>query len=72
MPNFRALGPRLGAKVQEVRAALAAGAYELARTASSASAGEQLAEGDYELRSHAREGYEAQTTARSWSRSTRA
>ena len=29
VPNFRALGPRLGAKVQEVRAALAAGAYEL-------------------------------------------
>src|SRR5206468_290016 len=29
VPNFRALGPRLGAKVQDVRAALAAGDYRL-------------------------------------------
>jgi isoleucyl-tRNA synthetase len=59
--NFRALGPRLGAKVQEVRAALAAGDYELGGDGVVQVAGEQLAEGEYELRSHAREGYEAQT-----------
>jgi isoleucyl-tRNA synthetase len=59
--NFRALGPRLGAKVQEVRAALAAGDYELGADGVVQVAGEQLAEGEYELRSHAREGYEAQT-----------
>ena len=29
VPNFRELGPRLGAKVQEVRGALVSGAYEL-------------------------------------------
>jgi isoleucyl-tRNA synthetase len=61
VPNFRTLGPRLGAKVQEVRAALAAGAYELAADGVVHVAGEQLAPGEYELRSHAREGYEAQT-----------
>jgi isoleucyl-tRNA synthetase len=59
--NFRALGPRLGAKVQDVRAALAAGDYELGADGVVRVAGEQLAEGEYELRSHAREGYEAQT-----------
>ena len=59
--NFRALGPRLGAKVQEVRAALAAGEYELGADGVVQVAGEQLAAGEYELRSHSREGYEAQT-----------
>jgi isoleucyl-tRNA synthetase len=61
VPNFRALGPRLGAKVQEVRAALAAGDYELGADGVVTVADEQLAPGEYELRSHAREGYEAQT-----------
>ena len=62
VPNFRALGPRLGAKVQEVRAALAAGRLRARRRRRrAASAGEQLAPGEYELRSHAREGFEAQT-----------
>jgi len=61
VPNFRALGPRLGAKVQEVRAALASGAYELGDDGVVGVAGEQLAPGEYELRSRAREGYEAQT-----------
>jgi isoleucyl-tRNA synthetase len=61
VPNFRALGPRLGAKVQEVRAALAAGDYELGADGVVRVAGEQLAAGEYELRSHAREGFEAQT-----------
>jgi isoleucyl-tRNA synthetase len=59
--NFRALGPRLGAKVQDVRAALAAGDYALGADGVVEVAGEQLADGEYELRSHAREGYEAQT-----------
>jgi isoleucyl-tRNA synthetase len=61
VPNFRALGPRLGAKVQEVRAALASGAYELGADGAVRVAGEQLAPGEYELRSRAREGFEAQT-----------
>jgi isoleucyl-tRNA synthetase len=61
VPNFRALGPRLGAKVQEVRAALAAGENELGDDGIVRVAGEQLAVGEYELRSHAREGFEAQT-----------
>jgi isoleucyl-tRNA synthetase len=61
VPNFRALGPRLGAKVQEVRAALSAGDYELGADGVVRVAGEQLAVGEYELRSHAREGFEAQT-----------
>ncbi|MDX6541774.1 MAG: isoleucyl-tRNA synthetase, partial [Gaiellales bacterium] len=61
VPNFRALGPRLGAKVQEVRAALASGAYELGDDGVVHVAGEQLAPGEYELRSRSREGYEAQT-----------
>ena len=61
VPNFRALGPRLGAKVQEVRAALAAGDYELGDDGVVQVAGEQLVAGEYELRSHAREGFEAQT-----------
>ena len=43
VPNFRALGPRLGAKVQEVRAALAAGDYELGADGVVQVAGEQLA-----------------------------
>ncbi|MEY2518123.1 MAG: isoleucyl-tRNA synthetase, partial [bacterium] len=60
VPNFRALGPRLGAKVQEVRAALASGDYALDDGVVHV-AGEQLAAGEYELRSHAREGYAAQT-----------
>jgi isoleucyl-tRNA synthetase len=47
--------------VQEVRAALAAGSYELGDDGVVHVAGEQLAAGEYELRSHAREGYEAQT-----------
>ncbi len=42
VPNFRALGPRLGAKVQEVRAALAAGDYELGDDGVVQVAGEQL------------------------------
>ena len=61
VPNFRALGPRLGAKVQEVRSALAAGDYELGDDGVVHVAGEQLVPGEYELRSHAREGFEAQT-----------
>jgi isoleucyl-tRNA synthetase len=61
VPNFRALGPRLGAKVQDVRAALAAGDYALGDDGVVSVAGEQLAPGEYELRSHAREGFEAQT-----------
>jgi isoleucyl-tRNA synthetase len=61
VPNFRALGPRLGAKVQEVRGALAAGDYELGGDGVVQVAGEQLAAGEYELRSQSREGYEAQT-----------
>ena len=72
VPNFRVLGPRLGAKVQEVRAALAAGDYELGADGVVQVAGERLEPGEYELRSRSREGYEAQTTARSSSRSTRA
>jgi isoleucyl-tRNA synthetase len=61
VPNFRALGPRLGAKVQEVRAALAAGDYELGADGVVRVAGEQLAVGEYELRSHPKEGFEAET-----------
>jgi isoleucyl-tRNA synthetase len=61
VPNFRALGPRLGAKVQEVRAALADGRYELGADGVVEVAGERLAAGEYELRSRAREGFEAQT-----------
>jgi isoleucyl-tRNA synthetase len=61
VPNFRVLGPRLGAKVQEVRAALAAGDYELGADGTVEVAGERLAAGEYELRSRAREGFEAQT-----------
>jgi isoleucyl-tRNA synthetase len=61
VPNFRALGPRLGAKVQGVRAALAAGEYTLGDDGVVHVAGEQLAVGEYEVRSHAREGFEAQT-----------
>ena len=59
--NFRALGPRLGAKVQEVRAALAAGDYALGDDGVVQVAGERLEAGEYELRSQSREGYEAQT-----------
>ena len=44
-----------------MRAALAAGDYELGDDGVVQVAGEQLAAGEYELRSHAREGYEAQT-----------
>jgi isoleucyl-tRNA synthetase len=61
VPNFRALGPRLGAKVQDVRAALAAGEYTVGADGVVQVGGEQLAVGEYELRSHAREGFEAQT-----------
>jgi isoleucyl-tRNA synthetase len=61
VPNFRALGPRLGAKVQEVRAALAAGDYRLGDDGIVHVGDEQLALGEYELRSRAREGFEAQT-----------
>jgi isoleucyl-tRNA synthetase len=61
VPNFRALGPRLGKQVQEVRAALAAGEYELGVDGVVQVAGEQLEVGEYELRSRAREGFEAQT-----------
>ena len=61
VPNFRELGPRLGAKVQEVRGALVSGAYELGDDGVVHVSGEQLAPGEYELRSHAREGFEAQT-----------
>jgi isoleucyl-tRNA synthetase len=61
VPNFRALGPRLGAKVQEVRAALAAGDYRLGDDGIVHVGDEQLAVGEYELRSRAREGFEAQT-----------
>jgi isoleucyl-tRNA synthetase len=59
--NFRVLGPRLGSKVQDVRAALAAGDYALGDDGVVEVAAEQLAVGEYELRSHAREGFEAQT-----------
>jgi isoleucyl-tRNA synthetase len=61
VPNFRELGPRLGPKVQEVRTALAAGTYELGDDGVVRVAGELLAPGEYDLRSHAREGFEAQT-----------
>ena len=43
VPNFRELGPRLGAKVQEVRGALVAGAYELGDDGVVHVSGEQLA-----------------------------
>jgi isoleucyl-tRNA synthetase len=59
--NFRALGPRLGAKVQDVRAALAAGDYEVGGDGIVEVSGERLAPGEYELRSQSRAGYEAQT-----------
>jgi isoleucyl-tRNA synthetase len=59
--NFRALGPRLGAKVQEVRSALAAGDYALGDDGVVQVSGEQLQSGEYELRTQSREGYEAQT-----------
>jgi isoleucyl-tRNA synthetase len=47
-----------------VRAALAAGDYELGDDGVVHVSGEQLAPGEYELRSHAREGFEAQTDGR--------
>ena len=60
VPNFRALGPRVGGKVQEIRAALAAGQGEL-RDGVVHVLGEELVEGEYELRSRSRDGFEALT-----------
>ena len=62
MPNFRALGPRLGAKVQEVRAALAAGDYDARRaTASCRSPASSSRPASTSCARTSREGFEAQT-----------
>ena len=73
VPNFRALGPRLGAKVQEVRAALAAGDYELGDDGVVHVAGEQLVARRIRVAlARARGLRGADRRHRSWSRSTRA
>jgi isoleucyl-tRNA synthetase len=59
IPNFRVLGPKLGARVQDLKAALAAGSYE-PDEAGRVQVGDLVLEpGDYELRVRPREGFEA-------------
>ena len=72
VPNFRALGPRLGAKVQEVRAALAAGDYELGADGVVRSAARSSARRVRAALARARGLRGGRRTARSSSRSTRA
>ena len=57
VPNFRALGPRLGKDMPTVKRLLAEGQYTR-RDGVIEVGGHELGEGDYETRSHAREGYE--------------
>jgi isoleucyl-tRNA synthetase len=62
VPNFRALGPRLGPRVNEVKAALAAADGSALRQALDADgfvevAGERLVAGEVELRAGHHEGY---------------
>ena len=73
VPNFRALGPRLGAKVQDVRAALAAGDYDARRRRRRARrrASSWRSASTSCARTRARAS-RPRPTARSWSRSTRA
>jgi isoleucyl-tRNA synthetase len=59
IPNFRVLGPKLGARVQELKAALAAGRYEPDETGRVQVGDLVLEEGDYELRVRPREGFES-------------
>ena len=62
VPNFRELGPRLGREgAGGARRARRRATTSSATTVSCSVAGEQLDPGEYELRSHAREGFEAQT-----------
>jgi isoleucyl-tRNA synthetase len=59
VPNFRVLGPRIGARVQELKAALAAGTFA-PDADGRVHVGELVLEpGEYELRVRQREGFEA-------------
>ena len=57
VPNFRALGPRLGKDMPTVKRLLSEGQYTR-RDGVIEVGGHELGEGDYDTRSHAREGYE--------------
>ncbi len=57
IPNFRALGPRLGKRVPEIKALLADGAYTR-DGGRIAVGGEVLEPGEYEERTRAKEGFE--------------
>jgi isoleucyl-tRNA synthetase len=59
IPNFRVLGPRIGARVQELKAALAAGRFEPDADGRVQVGDLTLEPGDYELRVRPREGFEA-------------
>jgi isoleucyl-tRNA synthetase len=59
VPNFRVLGPRIGARVQELKAALAAGSFAPDETGRVQVGDLVLEPGDYELRVRPREGFEA-------------
>ena len=59
LPNFRVLGPRLGARVQELRTQLAEGAHEPAADGRVTVGDLVLEPGEYELRTRPREGFEA-------------
>jgi isoleucyl-tRNA synthetase len=59
IPNFRVLGPRLGARVQELKAALAEGSFAPDDEGRVHVADLVLEPGDYELRVRSREGFEA-------------
>ena len=59
LPNFRVLGPRIGARVQELKAALAADTFEPDADGRVQVGDLTLEPGDYELRVRPREGFEA-------------
>jgi isoleucyl-tRNA synthetase len=59
IPNFRVLGPRIGARVQELKAALAAGSFAADEHGRVQVGDLTLEPGDYELRVRPKEGFEA-------------
>ncbi|MEO9176812.1 MAG: DUF5915 domain-containing protein, partial [Gaiellales bacterium] len=59
IPNFRVLGPRIGARVQELKAALATGSFEADEHGRVQVGDLTLESGDYELRVRPKEGFEA-------------
>jgi isoleucyl-tRNA synthetase len=61
--NARALGPRLGSKVQQIIAAAKGGNWKLGSDGSVSVAEDALLEGEYELSLVAREGFASQNTA---------